>query len=246
MTNTQWQAFCAYRDQLKALCDSWSSFAGELAPLQRQAAEKDTPAYPLETAVVYNSAYDELTPQDEIKLIVIGDNPGKEEQLASKRRYLVGQSGRVAEGFFRRNQELGIDFRRNVIIMNKTPVHTAKTAHLRFLLANGSEGIKNLILQSQLTMAELAATLHQKLGSAELWLVGYAELKGKGIFLPYRDKLKEAYAKNPESWQRVCVYQHFSMNCFLIDLKKHRMEGEGLAVALHRIGSEHRKDIFGS
>ena len=246
MTAPQWQAFCDYRDQLKALCASWSAFADELAPLQRQAAEKDTPPYPLETAVVYNTAYNEITAQDDIRLIVIGDNPGKEEQRAENRRYLVGQSGRVAEGFFRRNPELGIDFRKNVIIMNKTPVHTAKTTHLRFLLANGSAGIRELILQSQIKMASLAAELHQKLGTAELWLVGYAELKGRGIFLPYRDRLKELYAHNEESWQRVRVYQHFSMNCFLIDLKKHRIEGEPLAESLHRIGSGHRREVFGS
>ena len=59
---------------------------------------------------------DRLTPDDEIKLIVIGDNPGKDEQLTKNQRYLVGQAGKIADGFFKRNPELGIDFRKNVVI----------------------------------------------------------------------------------------------------------------------------------
>ena len=162
MTEKQWTAFVEYREWLKGKCQEWMAFAGELYPLQKAASQNDTPEYPLETAVVYNRAYDEVQPQDEIKLIVIGDNPGKDEQLAKNNRYLVGQSGKVAEGFFRKNKELNVDFRKNVIIMNKTPVHTAKTKHLKYLCKNGSDEIKNLIVQSQELMAQKAAELHQK------------------------------------------------------------------------------------
>ena len=102
-------------------------------PLQKAAYEKDTPEYPLENAVVYNTSLDSVTEEDDIHLIVVGDNPGKEEQFEKNRKYLVGQSGRIAEGFFRRNEELNTDFRKNVIILNKTPLHTAKTKHLNYL-----------------------------------------------------------------------------------------------------------------
>ena len=247
MTDLQYKAFCEYRDQMKSLCSKWLSFSDELRPLQIAACLKDTPEYPLETSVVYNKAYDEITKDSEIKLIVIGDNPGKEEQLATKNRYLVGQSGRIAEGFFRRNPELGIDFRKNAIIMNKTPIHTAKTTHLKYLNANGSEKIKNLLLESQLIMARLAAQLHQRLETAQLWLVGYSELKGKGVFLNYKDELLRCY-KNEDgsikkSWNSVFVFQHFSMNRFLIDLSQHRGE-DTLQESLFRIGTDHRKEIF--
>ncbi len=248
MTEQQYQAFCEYRDQVKSLCAKWlSDFSQELRPLQIAAARKDTPEYPLDTPVVYNRAYDEITKDSEIKLIVIGDNPGKEEQLAEKNRYLVGQSGRIAEGFFRRNEELGIDFRKNAIIMNKTPVHTAKTTHLKYLNANGSDRIRNLLLESQLSMARLAAQLHQRLETAQLWLVGYSELKGRGVFLNYKDELLRCYKNDDgsikKSWNSVFVFQHFSMNRFLIDLSQHRGE-EPLQDSLARIGCGHRKEIF--
>ena len=106
MTDKQWTAFVEYREWLKGKCQEWVAFADELYPLQKEASQKDTPEYPLETAVVYNKAYDDVQPQDEIKLIVIGDNPGKDEQLTKNNRYLVGQSGKVADSFFRKNQSL--------------------------------------------------------------------------------------------------------------------------------------------
>ena len=37
-------------------------------------------------------------------------------------------------------KQQNIDFRKNVIIVNKTPVHTAKTKQLKYLYKNGSEG----------------------------------------------------------------------------------------------------------
>ncbi|MCK9170356.1 MAG: hypothetical protein M0P01_08070 [Treponema sp.] len=257
MTRSQFSSFTEFRDAFRSKVTEWSSYAGKLQPLQKEAAEKDTPDYSLETAVVYNRALDDITPQDDIQLIVIGDNPGKDEQLAENNRYLVGQSGKIAEGFFRRNQVLGIDFRKNVIILNKTPVHTAKTNHLHSL-QKADKDIAQLILDSQLWMAEHTALLHQKLAShhakndsvipaqTQLWLVGYAELKGNGIFLPYRDELRRAYG-HKKTWERVFVYQHFSMNRFSIDLRQFRdgHENMTLSEALEQLGHMHRDEIFG-
>ena len=121
-------------------------------------------------------------------------------------------------------------------------------------------------------MAGKTAELHKALCKAassqdsapELWLVGYAELKNRGIFLSYRDELKKAYqasenAKNtitsPDSaaqfsaknfWDKVFVYQHFSMNCFTTDLKKY-MEKTGQTdkkTALSELGLLHKNEIF--
>lgn len=277
MNSEQWESFLNFRSEFKHQCTEWNAqYSSILKPLQRAASTSDTPEYPLETAVVYNKALDDITQDSDIHLIVIGDNPGKDEQLAKNNRYLVGQSGKIAEGFFRRNPELSTDFRTNVLILNKTPVHTAKTAHLRSLCKNGGQEIQQLILESQLWMAQKTALLHQSLckgassSSAEtqLWLVGYAELKGKGIFLPYRDELKKMYEltnhssvnsnseqkiNNPSfqminEWNSVFVYQHFSMNRFLIDLTSFRKEHSDLSLAesLHQLGSQHRTEIFGS
>ena len=260
MTDRQWNAFVEYREWLKGKCQEWMAFADELYSLQKEALQKDNekskdkkiPAYPLETAVVYNKAYDDVQPQDEIKLIVIGDNPGKEEQLAKNNRYLVGQSGRIAEGFFRKNIELGIDFRKNVIIVNKTPVHTAKTKQLKYLYKNGSDVIKKLIVESQELMAQKTAELHQKLienkgkgdKNPELWLVGYSELSEKGIFNLYREKLMQSYSE--KNWENVYVYQHFSMNRFLVDLNQYNQKEDlPLGEALCELGKKHRIEIYG-
>lgn len=267
MTESQFSAIENFRKEYKKKCDEWSAFSDELVPLQTSASQKDTPPYPVETPVVYNRALDEITRDDEIRLIVIGDNPGKDEQLAKNNRYLVGQSGKIAEGFFRKNPVLGIDFRANAIILNKTPIHTAKTSHLKFLAKNSAR-TANLILQSQIWLAQKTSQLHQNLiagavekNPCELWLVGYAELKPKGIFVPYRDALLQEYcrkkncdagsAESCEAWNRVFVYQHFSMNRFLIDLKEFSsaencaaFDEATLKKNLESLGAKHRDEIF--
>ena len=253
MTENQWKYFCDFRDDFKRKIEEWKAAAPELTHLQREAARiAKTPDYPFETSVVYNRALDDITPDDDIKLIVIGDNPGKDEQLAKNNRYLVGQAGKIAEGYFRRNPELGVDFRRNVIILNKTPVHSAKTAQLKTIAKQGGPAITQLIQESQCWMAEKTAALHAALGT-ELWLVGYSELKDKGMFSLYRDTLKAACttgaAKTSDAWNRVYVFQHFSMNRFTIDLadfiQKEKREAASLESNIHELGILHRTEIFG-
>ena len=87
---------------------------------------------------------------------------------------------------------------------------------------------------------------------AELWLVGYSELKDKGLFLHYRDELKKSYFIDEISksdWQNVLVFQHFSMNRFTIDLKNY-MEKNCTNCKIDRkilreLGKIHRNEIFG-
>lgn len=251
MNNSQWNIFLQFRDEFKNLCNQWSQFSNELYPLQKESA-KDTPDYNLETSIVYNKAYDEVQKTDKISFIVIGDNPGKEEQLSSNQKYLVGQSGRIAEGFFRRNPELSTDFRKNVLILNKTHVHTAKTVQLKYILKNGSKEIVELVNESQKKMAQLAFELHNGLysnaedGFPELWLVGYSELKKNGIFNGYRNELKKQY-EGYSSWNKVFVYQHFSMNRFIVDLNEFRKNNNlPLKKCLEEIGGIHKNEIFSS
>lgn len=247
MTEQQWKDFSTFKSEFRQKVEEWTAVAPELQELQKFAAEKtSTPTYPFEIPVVYNLALDSVTPQDEIKLIVIGDNPGKDEQRAKNSRYLVGQAGKIAEGYFKKNPELGIDFRKNVIILNKTPVHSAKTAQLKILEKQGGEKIAVLIKESQSWMAKKTAELHSSLGT-ELWLVGYSELKPRGIFCEYRDELMQTCSR--EAWDRTYVFQHFSMNRFTIDLsdfiKAAAKENAPLMSNIHELGIIHRKEIFG-
>ena len=266
MTDTEWQAFTAFRTDFKAACRNWLEQCGypyaapdeplscvqksvvqgradALHLLQQAAAENNkTPAYPYETPIVYNHSLDEVQASDAIKLIIISDNPGKNEQLHKNQRYLVGQAGKVAENFFLRNPELGIDFRRDVIILNKTPVHTAKTKELDFVLRHGDEQFSRLFEETQRWLAAHTAAL-QKALNCPLWLVGYGELRKKALFTAYADELRRQYSG--DSTAPVFVFQHFSMNCFVIDLKKHSDDSMRVADNLREIGLRHRREILG-
>ena len=248
MNNNQWKAFCEFRNALKQKILEWNALVPDLRDLQKKAAElAGTPDYPFENSIVYNTDLDKLTAEDDIKLIVIGDNPGKDEQLTKNQRYLCGQAGKLGEGFFKKHPELETDFRRNVIILNKTPVHSAKTLQLKKIMELGGKSAADLILESQLWMAEQTAKLHQELNGTQLWLVGYSELKEKGIFSSYRDTLKTTCT--PQAWERVYVFQHFSMNRFTIDLadfiKAGKKEKAPLEANIHELGILHRKELFG-
>lgn len=271
MTSEQYKIFCGFRTEFRSYCDELGSKFGKiLRPLQKSACEKDTPEYPVENPVVYNTALDEITAESEIKLIVIGDNPGKDEQLDKNQKYLVGQSGKIAAGFFKNHSEFDVDFRKNAIILNKTPIHTAKTKHLKSLSSLGGEKIKNLIEESQIWMAKKTAELHiglcraaEKSEAAEtpenaekelafggkplVFLVGYSELKKNGIFALYRDELKKNYEEGGfDEWWRVFVFQHFSMNRFSIDLKNFMAEYPSLGIveAARKLGELHKNEIF--
>lgn len=242
MTQEQFLSLEEFRRNFKAKIQQWNKKVPNLMELQKNAAkEAKTPEYSFETPIVYNRALDEISENDEIKLIVVGDNPGKDEQLLKNNRYLVGQAGKLGEGFFRKHPELEIDFRKNVIILNKTPVHSAKTSQLKYIVKNGGKDAAELIEESQLWMAEQTAFLAKKL-NAEIWLVGYSELKPKGIFTKYRDELKKC-----ADWEKLFVFQHFSMNRFSIDLKEfmEKHKDFSLEESLFQLGTLHKNEIFG-
>ena len=255
MTENQWTEFVKIREDFKQRVKNWNDVlkTESIAALQKELAAADgVPDYPLENTVVYNTAFDNVTAESSVKLIVVGDNPGKSEQLNKNRTYLIGQSGKIAEGFFRNHAELGIDFRKDVLILNKTPVHTAKTKELVQFCKKAGKTAADIVAESQKYMALLAFRL-QQLFWREIWIVGYGELKPKGIFAGYRDCLYGLYADNAKCAEAGCgagnakmgdfeksvfVYQHFSMNRFSIDLKTQGGD-------LHAVGKLHRKEIFG-
>lgn len=257
MTNFQWECFNKFRNTFKDMVTQWNNQAKSLIIVQEKAMEffKNVD-YELQTPIVYNTALDEITQNDEIKLIVIGDNPGKDEQLIKNQKYLVGQAGKLGNKFFKNHDELGIDFRKNVIILNKTPIHSAKTNQLKKFATFGGKEIENLIKETQIWMAQETAKLHQMLlqGSEnkdfpQLWLVGYSELKEKGIFTDYKNELKKQYQTSEEAknaWDNVFVYQHFSMNRFSIDLKEFSTENKNLDLKtqLKTLGKKHKDEIF--
>lgn len=257
MTNFQWECFNKFCTTFKDMVTQWNNQAKSLIIVQEKAMDffKNVD-YELQTPIVYNTALDEITQNDEIKLIVIGDNPGKDEQLIKNQKYLVGQAGKLGNSFFKNHDELGIDFRKNVIILNKTPIHSAKTNQLKKFATFGGKEIEDLLKETQIWMAQETAKLHQKLlqnsenkDFPQLWLVGYSELKEKGIFTDYKNELKKQYQTSEEAknaWDNVFVYQHFSMNRFSIDLKEFSTENKNLDLKtqLKTLGKKHKDEIF--
>ncbi|PKL09419.1 MAG: hypothetical protein CVV51_03985, partial [Spirochaetae bacterium HGW-Spirochaetae-7] len=132
MDKAAFERFEKIRDEFKHRVEVWTAALPGLGDAQRAlAAELGEDDYTIETPIVYNRALDDIGPGAAVSWVVVADNPGKREQEAASNRYLVGRSGQVAERFFAR--ELGVDFRRQVVIINKTPVHTPKTVQLRKL-----------------------------------------------------------------------------------------------------------------
>ncbi|MDR3248380.1 MAG: uracil-DNA glycosylase family protein, partial [Treponema sp.] len=206
MNKTTWAAFSAARDRYRDYVETLRREFPRLKKLQQQLVDSRTgPPYTVERPLVYNLALDEVGPQDNIRLILVADNPGRREQVTG--RYLVGPSGKIAEGFFRNTPDLGIDLRSNVLILNKTPVHTPRTAELGELCRLGGPKFAEKLAATQRFMAALLLEFHAALsggcpaGSSTyrkpvpVWITGYSEMKKGGIFQVYTDALQEIYAQ---------------------------------------------------
>jgi hypothetical protein len=266
MEQKAYRNLISIRNEFKTLIETWSNEHGYLKNIQERLRKslgyKD---YRVETAIVYNRALDDINRDSTIKIVMVADNPGKNEQLVENNRYLVGQSGKLAESWLRR--ELGIDFRSEVAILNKTPIHTAKTSELDTLVESAGmkkSSVESLLCESQAAMADLAWRLflalwmtgrpqslqHKKVRETQLWPVlwisGLGELKRGGLFELYRDELAGRMAKVPEEiLASVWAFNHFSMNQFAIEVKRKSRAGESIVETLARVGSENRKRIFG-
>jgi len=270
LTKESWEKFKKTRKRFKQETESLSASLPNLKKIQQEFVNsRSETTYKIETPVVYNSALDDFTTEDEIKLILVADNPGRREQAAENRRYLVGPSGKIAHKFFRDNPSLGIDYLKNVIILNKTPIHSPRTAELRELCkmennsqrshtdrepkvrrrhgGNGKKDICSLAIEldkSQKFMASLLIEFQEAL-ACPVWITGYSEMRKGGIFETYTEELKTIYADKKEMYKQVFIYRHFSMNQFTIDLKKQTQSGETVLKTLKRIGKAYRERILG-
>jgi hypothetical protein len=245
MNKTQWRAFAAAREHFREIAGRLGRELPGLQGLQQDLVNRRPgPSYPVETPVVYNAALDDLGPGDEIRLILAADNPGRREQAGENRRYLVGPSGKLAEKFFRENPALGIDFRRNVLLLNKTPIHSPRTADLRELAA-ADPATAAAIAGSQRDMAALIAEFHRALQTAPVWITGYSEMKKGGIFEAFTETLREICRRRPALGESLFLYRHFSMNQFTIDLRRQAQGAESTADTLKRTGTAYRGRILG-
>jgi hypothetical protein len=243
------RAFAAARDHFKKLTEELRAALPELPALQEELIRsRPRPAYGLDTPVVYNRALDEVETPKGIKLILVADNPGRREQAAENRRYLVGPSGKLAEKFFREHPGLGIDFRENVLVLNKTPIHTPRTAELRELRRLGGSALAAALINSQREMVLILEEFRRALAPAPVWITGYSEMKRGGVFETFTEALAGLRGSIPapdSPKEGIFLYRHFSMNQFTIDLAQQTRPGETTAETLVRLGAAHRRQILG-
>jgi len=242
MKSAAWSQFTQARERYRRAIKRLMRKLPHLQAVQQELVNGRSPSYAVETPIVYNGALDDVQPDSEIRLILVADNPGRREQAAENRRYLVGPSGKIAEKFFRDNPALNIDFRKNVIILNKTPIHTPRTVELRELCRLGGAALETALVESQRIMARLLLEFHQAL-AAPVWITGYSEMKKGGVFEAYTSALKALYG-GTKLQNSVFLYRHFSMNQFTIDLKQQTARGEPLDKALARIGAAYREKFL--
>ncbi|MDR2953149.1 MAG: hypothetical protein LBU82_07905 [Treponema sp.] len=251
MNRGAWNRFVKARERFCLVTKEIGRSLPELKNIQQKLADGrggKNAAYVVETPVVYNGDLEKITASDDVKMILVADNPGRREQAAENRRYLAGPSGKIAETFFRRNPELGIDFRKNVVILNKTPIHAPRTVELRELCRlyekTGKRSLAAVLDESQRTMAALLAEFHAALG-VQVWIIGYSEMRKGGIFEVYTEVLKSLYADKNQMREQLFFFRHFSMNQFTVDLNRQALPGETVSKSLMRIGASYRKRVLG-
>jgi hypothetical protein len=239
-------AFAKARDDFRDYAASLAKNAPQLQEREQALVDTDYGGkYTVVRPVVYNESLDAVTEADTIKIILVGDNPGRREQETG--RYLSGPSGKLAENFFRAHPALGIGFRKNVAVLNKTPVHTPRTADLKKLTGSGgtlTRDIAAFIQESQREMASILRRFYAALRPVKIWIIGYSEMRRGGLFAEYTSALFDMLPAAD-----IFLYRHFSMNQFLIDYNGKARQfappagSDGEWEVLKTIGEQYREQI---
>jgi hypothetical protein len=164
--------------------------------------------YEVENPIVFNKDLFKIDTSSNPGYILIADNPGMDEQKNINQRYLIGQAGKCARNFFL-TKGLVKDFDKEVIVLNKSCIHTHSSLDLKKI-----GGFKELVENSQYFMADLAVDIHKIFG-CKLWIIGCSELKRKGVFEPYLNRIRKRYSEDAKHLKdSVCFYPHFSYGNF--------------------------------
>ena len=229
MTKEQFEKFCSFRDEFRKQTALWNE---EYNKVLKERIESLS-GCEITNSFIYNEKLDEINENDNIKYIWIQDNPGYNEMLQN--RYAVGASGKAGQNFMK-NEGLAEDFDREVIVLNKSPIHTKVTAVLSKL--------KNREIQdeTQRYMAKAIFTVHN-IFECDLWILGISNLKG--IFGTFSKDMEKLY-KNSALNKKMFLYYHFSQGQFK---KAYNLEANTLGTddpdkILESIGIKNRKKYF--
>jgi len=197
--------------------------------------------YPVNEVILYNNNLEKVDPK-KIKYILVGDNPGVEEQRCGYYFAETGRAGQLARVFFKKHMLVDC-FDCEVLVLNKTFIHTPTTKGLKKLTANH----ESLIKESQEYMAKLLLEIMQALPSdkVEVWVVGISQMRDKkGVFQWFREELKNCDQK------RVRLFKHFSYGHFCRDLGlsakcTDKIGEKALKEILKIKGNGYRREILG-
>ena len=203
--------------------------------------------YKIIRTLVYNTQLDNILPED-IKVVLVGDNPGMKEQ--EQNAYLVGKSGKMAANFFK--QVYGYNFYKNVIILNKTPIHTKSTQQLKEI----HKHFLKFLEETQRYMATLIYRLAILL-NVPVFITGFAGCRRPDGTWLYKSKngynlntqtapfffeqLRISFANNAG---KLFLFKHFSYGNFSRDLKPLLAKKIAPKIAVHQIGQSYTKELL--
>ena len=220
-------------------------FKKEIEGFQKQITHWQTNYPQWRESIVFNEDLLKIDPL-EVRFILVGDNPGTEEQ--KEKRYLIGTAGQGARRFFEETAHLEDSFDRQVMVLNKTPVFTPSTMDLGEL----SE-IEVLLEESQKYMAQLMVRLRLIL-DCPLWITGFGgcrNTKGEWNFkiaksrplAPFFKALKEEIEESRVGDDKLGFFKHFSYAHFQKDIHRNGIPTDYLT-SLSEIGSHYKINFF--
>ena len=192
--------------------------------------------------IIWNNNLDKISDLSHIKLIVCADNPGLCELQDNIYLSPNGKCGVMAKNFF---QRLNLNLHEEVIVLNKTPIHTCKTKGLKKIP-------KNIFEESQIIMANFAIELLKACPKrTELWILGASNAnfgEKNPLFAKYKEII--AQAKNDEKlWKKILCFYHFSCGGFYKEVynyvnKEDCYKKQILEKALPEIGEKRKEKFF--
>ena len=229
MTKEQFEKFCSFRDEFRKQIILWNE---EYNKVLKEKIESLS-GCEITNSFIYNEKLDDINENDNIKYIWIQDNPGYNEMLQN--RYAIGASGKAGQNFMK-NEGLTEDFDREVIVLNKSPIHTKVTAVLSKL--------KNRDIQdeTQKYMAKAIFNVHN-IFECDLWILGISNLNG--IFGTFSKDMEKLY-KNSSLNKKMFLYYHFSQGQFkkAYNLEVNTLGTDDTDKILESIGIKNRKKYF--